>query len=199
MTAKLPSVRSSKRLTIRGCLSRSLPLAMTLVLVAMTAATVRADGSPGQSNSSGKSSNSGPSKGQEAKARVDAAIAELLGQGNDDARPRVIITVKPGAKNGLLRALMAHGATISQDYAMTEASAGGLQLGLVRKLLREPDVVTISSDAVVEGSGITTAVTGTSANSTYSLRATLGIQNSTLTGIGIAVAVIDSGIHPSGD
>src|SRR5687767_14305595 len=119
----------------------------------------------GQGSSGKGPGSSKQTEAKETKARVDAIIAELFDHGNDDARLRVIVTVKPGAKTGLLKALKAHGATINQDYTIIEAFAADLPKGLVRALLQHPDVVTISSDAPVEGSGITTAVTGTSANS----------------------------------
>ena len=129
---------------------------------------------------------------------MDAMIAELLGTGNDDGQLRVIVTVKPGAKTGLIKRRRRRAPPSTRTTRSSRRLRPTCPTGSGARL-QHPDVVTISSDAVVEGSGITTAVTGTSANSTYSLRATLGIQNSTLTGNGIAVAVIDSGIHPSGD
>jgi hypothetical protein len=38
---------------------------------------------------------------------VDTALAAMLQHGDDRARARVIITVKPGAKRGLIQALEA--------------------------------------------------------------------------------------------
>ncbi|MGH9255710.1 MAG: hypothetical protein ACRD3C_14210, partial [Vicinamibacterales bacterium] len=92
-------------------------VALALVLVATAAATLRAQGNSNSSSSS---------KAQVATARVDALLADWLGRGDDNGTLRVIVNMKPGAKRGLIRALQAQGATISQDYTIIEAFAADL-------------------------------------------------------------------------
>ena len=63
------------------------------------ATPIEAQGKSGKSGSSV----SGSATAQAGNARVDAMIPELLGTGNDDGQLRVIVTVKPGAKTGLIK------------------------------------------------------------------------------------------------
>ena len=81
---------------------------------------------------------------------------------------------------GLLRALQAVGVQPERDFALTEALALRVPPGLLRALSEDPDVVAISSDVPVTATGIASSVSGTAANSTYSMKATLGLASTTL-------------------
>ena len=71
--------------------------------------------------------------------RLDQQLAARLGGARDTDPLPVIITVKPGAKRGLLRALQAQGASVSEDFTIIEAFAGQLPAGLVRALQKHSD------------------------------------------------------------
>ncbi|MGE3842305.1 MAG: hypothetical protein AB7I50_12015, partial [Vicinamibacterales bacterium] len=70
------------------------------------------------------------------------------------------------------------GATVNEDLTIIEASSAKLPPRLLRWLANREDVLAISTDADITADGITTSVTGTSQNSAYSLRRTLGLDGS---------------------
>ena len=72
-----------------------------------------------------------------------------------------------------------------------------MALADVEALASDPEVLSVSSDAVVTGDAVTYDVTDVSAR--QSLLATLGVGDSTLTGDHIGIAVIDSGLAKSRD
>jgi serine protease AprX len=103
--------------------------------------------------------------------------AQLDRIGHDDATPiNVIVTVRPGARKGLFKKLAAHGATVSDDFTIIDASAAKVPLRQLRRLSEDKDVVSISVDADVRASGVATTVTGPALNTGYSLRSTLGLR-----------------------
>ena len=137
--------------------------------------------------------------GADQPSKFDRHLRRHLSAATDDAPLSVIITVRPGARRGLVQKLLAHGATVN-ELGLIEATAGRLPAGLLRRLEKDKDVVAISTDAPVRASGITSAVTGVAKLTPFSLRATLGLTASpTYTGNGVTVAVIDSGIHKTSD
>ena len=117
-----------------------------------------------------------PALAQPVRDKLDKVVRESMATAPDDARVRVIITVAPDARQGVLAKLRAHGAEVSHDFTLIPAVAATLPAGLIRSLAKDKDVVAISYDGDVAASGISSAVTGTAANSPYSLRATLGID-----------------------
>src|SRR5262249_44430992 len=73
--------------------------AVVMLLVMSGAAARRASsGPPPQSGSANSNATSH-------SARLDTAITDLFAHGSDQDRVRVIITLKPGAKRGLVQAL----------------------------------------------------------------------------------------------
>jgi len=115
----------------------------------------------------------------------------------------VIVTVRPGARRGVLKKLLAHGADVRAEFGIIEAVAADLPAGLIRSLAKDKDVLALSFDSPVTVSGVSGAVTGTAVNSGYTLRRTLGVDGpattSPLTGAGVTVAIIDSGIYKAPD
>ena len=110
------------------------------------------------------------------KAHLDGPLADHLGRAGDSDLERVIITLQPGAKHGLLRALRAQGFQAKNDFSVIEAFAGELPRGLLRALQHHPDVVSISTDAAMRPMSLTTSVTGTALNTAHTLRTTLGLD-----------------------
>ena len=111
------------------------------------------------------------------RARLDAQVASRLARaGESDTQP-VIISVRRGAKRGLLRALQAQGVGIGADFSVIEGFSGRMSARLLRALEQHPDVLGISTDAPVYGDGIASDVVGTPMGSAYSLRSTLGLES----------------------
>jgi len=114
--------------------------------------------------------------------KLDKVVREAIEVAPDDARVRVIVTIAPGARQGVLAKLRAHGVQVSHDFTIIPAMAAQLPAGLIRSLEKDKDIVAISYDDDVTSSGISSAVTGTAANSAYTLRATLGLDASIAAG-----------------
>ena len=84
-------------------------------------------------------------------------------------------------------------ATVTADFTITDTFAAEVSVKLLRWLQQHSDVVAISSDVEVHSMGISSEVSGTALTSDYSLRSTLGLESTSLTGAGVTVAVVDSG------
>ncbi len=80
-------------------------------------------------------------------ARVDRELADRLLRAGDDEPQRVIVTMKPGTKGQLVKALRAQGARVKHDFSLIDGFAGEVPVGLLRALQKHQDVVSLSSDA----------------------------------------------------
>ena len=114
--------------------------------------------------------------GPEKAGKLDRFLEQHATNGPDDEAFDVIITVRPGARRGLLKKLAAHGASVRADFQIIEAVAAELPARLIRILEDDKDVVTISYNSPVAASGIYSSVSGSAANNPYTLRATLGLE-----------------------
>ena len=115
------------------------------------------------------------------EGKFDTRIQDVVnGKAGDATLVAVIITVKPDARQGLIKRLRAHGATaqIGTEFSIIESFSATLPTRLVRQLEKDKDVVSVSIDAPVQGDGLASAVSGTPELSGYSLRATLGLEES---------------------
>jgi len=96
---------------------------------------------------------------------------------DDDAPVKVIVTVRKGARRGLIQKLMAHGATrVNADFTVIDATAAELSPRQLRRLARDRDVVSVAVDADVQPTGVASTLTGTPLNGNYSLSSTLGLR-----------------------
>ena len=96
----------------------------------------------------------------EPASKFDKALRARAAESSDDAPLKVIVTLRPGAKRGLVQALKAQRARLSNDFSIIEAFSGDLPAGLVRLLEKHPDVLSISSDVPVRSSAVTSSVSG---------------------------------------
>ena len=113
------------------------------------------------------------------EGKFDKRIREVVeGKTGEAARVSVIIAVKPDARKGLIKRLLAHGATaqVGTEFSIIESFSATLPKRLVRQLEHDQDVVSVSVDAPVQGDGLASAVSGTPELSGYSLRSTLGLE-----------------------
>jgi serine protease AprX len=111
------------------------------------------------------------------EGKLDVQLqSKMRGAAADDAPVNVIVTVRPGARKGLLTRLEALGATVSSDFQVISASTVQLPPNRLRRLAQDKDVLSISLDAPVTGAGIAGPVSGTALNQAFSLRSTLGLR-----------------------
>jgi serine protease AprX len=148
-------------------------------------------------------------------AKIDRALADALASGETTAR--VIITVKPGFRDGIRDALRKHGDVIRSEHPSVEAIAAVVHSSDISELAAHSGVAYVSIDATVYAGAtrpqawrrydrnvlIVSSSRRQSGSSTQStLRETLGLparpSPPTMTGAGVTVAVIDSGIDPRG-
>ena len=137
--------------------------------------------------------------------KIDRAVQDALRRGA--ATQAVIITVKPGYRDTLRRALRQHGDVIKSEHPLIDGLAVQLHSGDIVELANQPWVEAIAADAIVSTTGtrssLPSALNNQSAMTVNLLRQTLGLPSvstsatPTPTGAtGITVAVIDSGIAP---
>jgi serine protease AprX len=133
---------------------------------------------------------------------------------------RVIIRVRPGRRLALAQQLVSRGNRVVTEHPSLEAITAVVRGEDLGPLADADDVLSISADAVVRPSdliggllGTVTGVVKVVANvllpngadtsgpavQPSTLRATLGIANSSWTGRGVGVAVVDSGLEMSAE
>jgi len=143
--------------------------------------------------------------------KVDLSVAQTIRSGAPTVR--VIVTVKPGVRADIRKALVDHGDLVTAEQPLTNTIVADVHSGDIKALADHPWVLSISADATVSA-GAKPNATGTSlrnANAdkqttswlTSTLRETLGLpkvaSETTPTGAGVVVALVDSGINPSTD
>jgi serine protease AprX len=147
-------------------------------------------------------------------ANIDRALQDSLASG--ERTQRVIITVKPGFRDGIRDALRKHGDVIKSEHPSVEAIAAVVHSSDVAELAAHGGVAYLSIDATVyagavahwrPGNRLQRGVIDASASGSSSpkdtattLRQTLGLSakpSPTMpSGAGVTVALIDSGIDP---
>ena len=123
--------------------------------------------------------------------KVDRLLKEA---GSFGSPQQVIIRYRSGAKDSVKAKLSRRGAA-SGDLAFVQAVKARLDAREIQELASDPDVLSVSADALVTTSA---AKSGDSANTISELKKTLGLQN-WFTGSTITVAVIDSGVQDLAD
>jgi serine protease AprX len=147
-------------------------------------------------------------------AKIDRALAEALAAG--DTTARVIISVKPGFRDGIRDALRKHGDVITSEHPTVDAIAAVVHSTDISELAAHDAVAYVSADATVfagaayvrrgarDWRNVVSASDGYDSYgrnaSSSTLRQTLGLPEKPLpihpTGVGVTVALIDSGIDP---
>jgi serine protease AprX len=127
--------------------------------------------------------------------KVDSELARALKKRSESSK-RVIIRTAPGARDRV-RARLRQGDAEIGEHVRIDGLSAELTLDAVQALASDPEVLSLSSDAVVTGATVTYDFSNVSARE--SLMATLGVSDSPLTGDHIGIAVIDSGLAESKD
>jgi serine protease AprX len=135
------------------------------------------------------------------KAPMDAAVEAAR---HTDARPRIIVRHRPGAALRLKRLLAQHGGIVTQQHDQIGALAVELHAGDLDAVVSHPDVLGVSANGKVRSHAQRPAAKGTARaakaapqkdTDTDVLRAMLGIGTSKLTGRGVGIALLDSGVN----
>ncbi len=132
--------------------------------------------------------------------KLDRILQEALAK--PPKTTRVIIQVRPGSEDALKLKLQGHGDVIEAEHASIDALTATIHGEDLAALAGDPDVLGMSIDAWVTSLGRFSQSTTSRASAPDLLRATLGLTDpkfSVITGAGIAIAIVDSGIYPNRD
>jgi subtilisin family serine protease len=133
--------------------------------------------------------------GQHSHRKLDRALQRAVA--GQPVPHSVVIRVKPGARDSVRHLLQASGARIRSEHPGFEAIAADLSDDVLARLEAESAVESISIDAPVQGDPRVPSGPRGATDRDNPLRATLGLSDSSPTGRGVVVALIDSGIDPS--
>ncbi|HEY2907564.1 MAG TPA: S8 family serine peptidase [Vicinamibacterales bacterium] len=140
-----------------------------------------------------------PSAAQPSSGKLDRALHDALESGA--RRVRVIITVKPGYRSEIRRALESHGDVVRSEHPLVNALAAEVHSEDLAELGRHPWIESVSIDAVVHAGAA--PIRGAGAPAASSLREIVGLsptaESHGPTGATVGVAVVDSGIAPTVD
>ena len=149
--------------------------------------------------------------------KLDRAVQQAIANGA--ATQKVIVTVRPGSRDAVGQQLLNNGGRVKSTFTAADSIAVEVSSKSILTLANSPDVQFISADATVyagaaaQASPKATAKKGIVAATvipswsgpapTSILRQTLGLSPAPaagdVTGVGVGVAVIDSGIQPTAD
>ncbi len=192
-------------------MTKTRTLRRTLCLAAAVTAVMLAANEPVTTHAA----SAGPRRLQ----RLDTTLRKVV-ERNGPEPQRVIIRVRRGSRAGLGQSLAAHGDTVIAEHRSIDAITAVIHGSDLAALADSDAVLSISADAVVRptgllgslgsvGGGLLTTVGNvilpgsgdTSGPAVHPgvLRSTLGVNNTALSGRGVGVAVIDSGLEMSSE
>jgi serine protease AprX len=159
--------------------------------------------------------------GQRRAERLDAQLRAVLNDSTPEPQ-RVIIRVRPGSQPAVRNSLTAHGDQIVSEHESIDALTAVIHGGDLATLADSDVVLSISSDAIVRPHGLLGGLLGGVVGALVNLvdavvevfldngadtsgpivapavlRQTLGVDNTSWTGRGVGVAIIDSGLEYS--
>jgi serine protease AprX len=137
-------------------------------------------------------------RAQTAPQKIDRALHDALQAG--PARQHVIITVKPGHRAEIRRALESHGDVVTFEHPLIDALTAEVHGEDVAELGRHPWILSVSLDAIVRAGAASARSTASDATI---VRESLGLTQTDEShgpnGSSVVVAVVDSGIAPVAD
>jgi serine protease AprX len=130
---------------------------------------------------------------QDQHSKLDSVLQAAQRRGGA-VRLKVILQIQAGRRAPIRQQLEAGGFAIRAEHPLINAISIEVPANALSGLAQQPDVLSISLDATLQGSAAPT----TASNSSV-LRQTLGLTSTSPRGGGTGVAVFDSGIYPSPD
>jgi serine protease AprX len=138
------------------------------------------------------------------RGKLDRDLQAAADSGDSGVRRVIVQTRSDADRAALKKALQAHGDVVDADHPSLNALSVRLHAKDLAALALDPSVTVVSTDADVTVTGVAprnyrTYRTPRGQNARAGLRETLGVDTLSLTGAGIGIAVIDSGIDPNAD
>jgi serine protease AprX len=137
--------------------------------------------------------------GDDTHPKLDSAVRVAIDQMSDTSTMSVIVTAVAGKYTGLRTRVLATGKKITAEHLFIGALTAQLAKSDILSLESDKSVTHISCDHVVRS----TAAPGSSSPAPSippidnGMLGTLGLLNSSITGKGVGVAILDSGLQPS--
>ena len=138
--------------------------------------------------------------------RMDLRVRKHLRE-RPDRLVKVIVRVEPG-RRGLVKKLLAqYGATLRNEHSVIEGITLSVTPRQAERLARHPHVLSVSEDTAVYGDQLSKVMAPAVPTTPVNLQQTVGVlhynPNASLMpyedGLGVGVAIIDSGIAPRAD
>jgi serine protease AprX len=131
--------------------------------------------------------------------KLDPAVEAALAQATATTMVRVIVNARSGNTSALRSKLLALGATITAEHPIFGELTANMRALDLAILEADPTADHVSLDWIVRSTAAPTAPPTPLPPIDNLMLATLGLPSPTITGKGVGVAVIDSGLQPSTD
>jgi serine protease AprX len=137
-------------------------------------------------------------------SKLDRVLREVLNVGSSTESVRVIVQTRPGTRAAVKKSLQSHGDRVVAEHPSLDGLTATIHRDDLASLDANPSVVAVSVDADVTsfGAGKLTKKDGAGRNSPVGLnilRASLGLDGTRYFGVGVNIAIVDSGIAPNRD
>ena len=130
------------------------------------------------------------------KKKLDLALAQAV-QGDKAATERVIIRTVDGKRDRVSEKLQKGASKIKDEHQLINAISADVNVRDLEALAADPDVLSVSSDAVVSANALLSV--STDGFERDSMLAALGLDSDSPNGDKVTIAVIDSGLGESRD
>jgi serine protease AprX len=167
----------------------------------------------------------GTAAAQERHSKLDRVLRDAVRSDSNSPR-RVIVQTRPGARAAVRNTLQAHGDAVEAEHPAIDALTVTLHQEDLTALAADPSILAVSVDATVTSFGYGDSAKRSARRSERNdrngnardknersendrrggyhrtlnvLRASLGVEDSSFSGAGVNVAIIDSGIAPNRD
>jgi serine protease AprX len=138
----------------------------------------------------------------ESHPKLDPAVRFALDQATDTSALRVIVTAAAGKYSVMRTDVLGTGKKIAAEHKFIGALTAQLSKSDIGTLESDPSVIHVSLDHVVRSTAAAAPKSPSASASTPMddlMLATLGLPNSSVSGKGVGVAILDSGLQPSTD
>jgi serine protease AprX len=145
----------------------------------------------------------GPATAQTRQSKLDRVLREAANRGAQEESFRVIVQTRPGTRASVRQTLQSHGDRIEAEHPSLDGLTVTVHGEDLASLEANPFVLAVSADADVTSFAAGQRPDARSDSNQSAglniLRASLGLENTRLSGLGVNVAIVDSGLAPNRD
>lgn len=146
----------------------------------------------------------GPAVAQSRQSKLDRVLREAAKLGTQAESFRVIVQTRPGTRSTVRQTLQSHGDHIEAEHPSLDGLTATIHAEDLAALEANSSVLAVSVDADVTSFGAGTKPdwlrdSGAASANLNILRASLGLDETLLSGLGVNIAIVDSGLAPNRD